>query len=174
MQDNRGSLSCQVLVYIYFLLLYHSSGHSRPLRKGCIYGKVQELCHSWGGRPGLSILMSLLVSVDVKQHWTVLWHWSQFVPNMSTDIWGHEAPLHLYVWLVVKAAKKLPHNWSWPLSARIDAWECRICGHACSRWSTVLWQYRQACLSTPLITQTNKYLHQKCLVFSDMPGNLDM
>ena len=27
---------------------------------------VQELCESRGGRPGLSVLMSLLVSVDVK------------------------------------------------------------------------------------------------------------
>ena len=27
---------------------------------------VQELCESHGGRPGLSILTSLLVSVDVK------------------------------------------------------------------------------------------------------------
>ena len=38
--------------------------------------------------------MSLMVSVDVKQHWTMLWHWSEFVPNMSTDIRGHEALLH--------------------------------------------------------------------------------
>ena len=29
---------------------------------------VQELCESRGGRPGLSVLMSLTVSVDVKQH----------------------------------------------------------------------------------------------------------
>ena len=29
--------------------------------------------------------MSLTVSVDVKQHWTMLRHWSQFVPNMSTE-----------------------------------------------------------------------------------------
>ena len=29
---------------------------------------VQELCESRGGRPGLSVLMSLMVSVDVKQH----------------------------------------------------------------------------------------------------------
>ena len=43
------------------------------------------------GRPGLSVLMSLTVSADVKQHWTMLTHWSQFVPNMSTDIRGHEA-----------------------------------------------------------------------------------
>ena len=31
-------------------------------------GRVQELCESRGGRPGLSVLMSLTVSVDVKQH----------------------------------------------------------------------------------------------------------
>ena len=31
--------------------------------KDCI---VQELCESRGGRPGLSVLTSLLVSVDVK------------------------------------------------------------------------------------------------------------
>ena len=47
---------------------------------------VQELCESRGGRPGLSVLTSLLVSVDVKNYWTVLRHWSQLVPNMSTDI----------------------------------------------------------------------------------------
>ena len=35
---------------------------------------VQELCESWGGRPGLSVLTNLLVSVDVKIYWTVLRH----------------------------------------------------------------------------------------------------
>ena len=30
--------------------------------------RVQELCESQGGRPGLSVLMSLTFSVDVKQH----------------------------------------------------------------------------------------------------------
>ena len=50
---------------------------------------VQELCESRGGRPGLSVLTSLLVSVDVKNYWTVLRHWSQLVPNMLNDIWGH-------------------------------------------------------------------------------------
>ena len=29
---------------------------------------VQELCESRGGLPGLSVLTSLVVSVDVKQH----------------------------------------------------------------------------------------------------------
>ena len=47
---------------------------------------VQERCESRGGRPGLSVLTSLLVSVDVKIYCTVLRHWSQLVPNMSTDI----------------------------------------------------------------------------------------
>ena len=47
---------------------------------------VQELCESRGGRPGLSVLTSLLVSVDVKNYCTMLRHWSQLVPNMSTDI----------------------------------------------------------------------------------------
>ena len=57
--------------------------------------RVQELCESRGGRPGLSaVLMSLTVSVEVKQHCTALQHWSQFVPNMSTDIRGHGALHH--------------------------------------------------------------------------------
>ena len=29
---------------------------------------VQELCESRGGRPGLSVLTSLLVSVDIKNY----------------------------------------------------------------------------------------------------------
>ena len=37
---------------------------------------VQELCESQGGRPGLSVLTSRLVSVDVKIYWTLLQHWS--------------------------------------------------------------------------------------------------
>ena len=32
------------------------------------YIRVQELCESRGVRPGLSVLMSITVSVDVKQH----------------------------------------------------------------------------------------------------------
>ena len=50
---------------------------------------VQELCESRGGRLGLSVLTSLLVSVGVKLYLTMLRHWSQLVPNMSTGIWGH-------------------------------------------------------------------------------------
>ena len=46
--------------------------------------RVQELCESWGGRPGLPVLMRLMVSVDVKQPSSMHTHWSQFVPNMST------------------------------------------------------------------------------------------
>ena len=52
----------------------------------CIDFRVQELCKSRGDHPGLSVLTSLLVSVDVKNDRTMLRHWSQLVPNMSTDI----------------------------------------------------------------------------------------
>ena len=34
--------------------------------KSVLVDIVQELCESRGGRPGLSVLTSLLVSVDVK------------------------------------------------------------------------------------------------------------
>ena len=50
-----------------------------PLKSGSV--RVQELCESRGGRPG--------VSVDGKQYCTMLTHWSLLVPNMSTDIRGH-------------------------------------------------------------------------------------
>ena len=52
---------------------------------------VQELCESRDGRPGIYVLMSLTVSVDEK-----LRHWSQFVPNTSTDIRGYEDLHHHY------------------------------------------------------------------------------
>ena len=42
---------------------------------------VQELCESRCGRPGLSVLTSLLVPVDVKLYRTMLRRWSQLVPN---------------------------------------------------------------------------------------------
>ena len=35
------------------------------------YHIVQELCESRGGRPGLSVLTSLMVSVDVKLYFTM-------------------------------------------------------------------------------------------------------
>ena len=33
-----------------------------------VHIRAQELCERRGGRPGLSVLMSLTLSVDVKQH----------------------------------------------------------------------------------------------------------
>ena len=58
--------------------------------------RVQELCESRGGRPGLSVITSLTVSVDVKQYLTMLTHWSQLVPNnlcqpTSEDIQQHNS-----------------------------------------------------------------------------------
>ena len=47
------------------LLSCNDSVHkSQPLKRRSSI--VQELCESRGGRPGLSVLTSLLVSVDVK------------------------------------------------------------------------------------------------------------
>ena len=40
--------------------------NKKGIRNACV--RVQELCESRGGRPGLAVLMSLTVSVDVKQH----------------------------------------------------------------------------------------------------------
>ena len=43
--------------------------HEYLINGPCLYGIiVQELCESRGGRPGLSVLTSLLVSVDVKNY----------------------------------------------------------------------------------------------------------
>ena len=50
---------------------------------------VQELCESRGGRAGLSVLTSLLVSVDVKIYCTVLRFIAPCIghnPNISHDI----------------------------------------------------------------------------------------
>ena len=41
-------------------------GVYKPLKATGVKVIVQELCESRGGRPGLSVLTSLLVSVDVK------------------------------------------------------------------------------------------------------------
>ena len=65
------------------IALYRGAGKSD---QAAVVVIVQELCESRGGRPGLSVLTSLLVSVDVKIYCTVLRHWSQLVPNMSHDI----------------------------------------------------------------------------------------
>ena len=43
-----------------------SKGHLCLVEAKIISTGVQELCESRGGRPGLSVLTSLLVSVDVK------------------------------------------------------------------------------------------------------------
>ena len=50
-------------VHLYAHLFHTCTDVSMPHYRLVI---VQELCESQGGRPGLSVLMSLLVSVDVK------------------------------------------------------------------------------------------------------------
>ena len=52
-----------------FIIIFNPRGDiyifKKNLKKTFI---VQELCESRGGRPGLSVLTSLLVSVDVKTY----------------------------------------------------------------------------------------------------------
>ena len=52
----------------------HSLSDSSPVTNRpygfCDRNRAQELCESRGGRPGLQSLISLMVSVDVKQHST--------------------------------------------------------------------------------------------------------
>ena len=55
--------------------------------------------------------MGLTVSVDVKQHWIILGHWSQFVPNMPAEIRGHEA-LHHHQHLNCSAQQLKQQLWS--------------------------------------------------------------
>ena len=94
---------------------------------------VQELCESQGGCPGLSILMNLMVSMDVKQHWTMLRHWSQFVPNMSSNIRGHE----FYI-IIITSINYYSDNWcttpphQFHLQGHSRIWSC---GGMCLLWS---------------------------------------
>ena len=76
--QTRGTIHTQPRIYIYWYM------YVGPCTWQSI--RVQELCESWCGRPGLSVLTSLMVCVDVKQYWTMLTLWSQLVPNMSNDI----------------------------------------------------------------------------------------
>ena len=79
------SFLCLILFDWVGVLWPHLSKVLKPVRwAGSVI--VQELCESRGGRPGLSVLTSLLVSVDVQIYCTVLRHSSQLVPNMSHDI----------------------------------------------------------------------------------------
>ena len=56
---------------LYCILLYTGSSSVNWLAVSCICVIVQKLCESRGGRPRLSVLTRLLVSVDVKNYWTV-------------------------------------------------------------------------------------------------------
>ena len=71
-----------------YKMSWEKNGPKRSNQKRKERVRAQMLCESRGGRPGLSVLTSLMVSVDVKQYWTMFMHWSQLRPKMSTDIRG--------------------------------------------------------------------------------------
>ena len=68
-------------------------------KHGPFWIRAQELCESRDGRPGLSVLTSLTVSVDAKatlNRASSIGH--SLSLNMSADIRGHEALLHRPFW----------------------------------------------------------------------------
>ena len=64
---------------------------------------------SRSGRPGLSVLTSdepYVPAVDVKQHCTMLTHWSQFVPNQYVNPTSGE-DMKLYIIIEALSVKRL-------------------------------------------------------------------
>ena len=89
--DAQATSGHHLRIYLHF----GRSKHVRCLKKkeeaylrSCLM--VQVLCESRGGRTGLSVLTNLLVSVDVKSYWTRLRHWSQPVPNLTSEDIKHQ------------------------------------------------------------------------------------
>ena len=62
-RSKWNNFCLQILSQMGQLMFWRIFIQTGPLLFGVI---VQELCESRGGRPGLSVLTSLLVSVDVK------------------------------------------------------------------------------------------------------------
>ena len=95
-------------------------------KEGPVVPSINKLrgSESRGGRPGLSVITSLLVSVDVKNYWTMLWHWSQLVPNMSTDIWGHSASTHHHVCNMLQS---VPNMSTQHLRTLSPTWSSSVC-----------------------------------------------
>ena len=54
--------------FFFFFFFQKNNFDSLSLNTAC---RVQEVCESRGGRPGLSVPNKPTVSVDVKQRWTV-------------------------------------------------------------------------------------------------------
>ena len=78
------------------VLLLHFQTHKR-FKRTLFMLIVQELCESRGGRPGLSVLTSLLVSVDVKLVGIGLSRLSLTCQPTSEDIEQHYLPTYLFM-----------------------------------------------------------------------------
>ena len=66
-EDRRNTFSSATSVPLHFYWLLNPCLNIR-LFAGWGGLMVEELCESRGGRPGLSVLTSLVFSEDVKQH----------------------------------------------------------------------------------------------------------
>ena len=80
-----------------------------------------ELCESRGGRPGLPVLMSFTVSVVVKQHWTMLRLWSQFVPN-------NYANRHPRTWSSTSSSVHVNNDSRWQVKCKSDTYRYALNG----------------------------------------------
>ena len=89
-------VSVDVKHHVYLLTCSIATSHS----SGAVW---KSRWSSWAVR-----LTSLLVFVDVKNYWTVLRHWSQLVPNMSTDI----VPLNM-VFMTITSLPPSSSLWKW-------------------------------------------------------------
>ena len=110
--------------------------------------RVQELCESRGGRPGLSVLMRLTVSVDVKQHWTMLigiGHSLSLICQQTSE------DMKLYIIITVSSALV-----SGKSSSSVTLWRLRNVSDTTCKIIVFLWtpsQLATVCSPKPLLTR---------------------
>ena len=74
---------------------------------------VQELCESRGGRPGLSVLTSLLVSVDVKNY-VGIGHNLSLICHLTSEDIKHQLIIRSYALLTssIPTRTQLTQKWA--------------------------------------------------------------
>ena len=74
-QNERTNPICQISrLWCKQVWQSHGPVYVQVHGQRCEGVRAQELCESQDGRPGLPVLASRMVSMDVKQYWTMLTH----------------------------------------------------------------------------------------------------
>ena len=89
--------------------------------------RAQELCDSGGGRPGLPSLISLTVSVDVKQHFNFN-HQNDFRIQMDS-----EGAIYCFHSLRGEQSSGAVWKWRWPSWAPVPNKPYGLCGRKTMR-----------------------------------------